>query len=263
MLNKLEKAICILSSIAIRKEASDVSEMVSQALFGDLMHIVKRQNNWCFIELEFDSYEGWIDGRAFAQLTETEYNNLKTTKPFIIDKPYCKATVLNNQSFVYLSLGSSIYNLDGNVFKVAGNTYIFEQIPETNEKLTQRQLVISVAYNFLNTPYLWGGRTIMGIDCSGLVQLAFKVASISMKRDAFQQAEQGSIIEFIGEAIPGDILFFENTEGRIIHTGILLAQNKIIHASGCVRIDSIDHEGIYNHEKKAYTHKLKLIKRVI
>jgi gamma-D-glutamyl-L-lysine dipeptidyl-peptidase len=115
----------------------------------------------------------------------------------------------------------------------------------------------------LNSPYLWGGKTPFGIDCSGFTQMAYKLAGIKLRRDAWQQAEQGHTINLLEETEPGDLAFFDNDEGNIVHVGIILRDHKIIHAAGKVRIDSIDHYGINNKELKKYTHKLRLIKRMV
>ena len=123
--------------------------------------------------------------------------------------------------------------------------------------------LIVTALFFQNAPYLWGGRTLFGIDCSGFSQIVFKLNGIKLNRDAWQQAEQGAVVDFLPEAKSGDLAFFDNAEGRIIHVGIMLGTNKIIHASGKVRVDTIDNQGIYNAEMGRYTHKLRIIKRFI
>jgi cell wall-associated NlpC family hydrolase len=122
--------------------------------------------------------------------------------------------------------------------------------------------IISTAYSYLGCPYLWGGRSPFGIDCSGLTQMVFKMVNKLLPRDAWQQAlHEGEFIDLIAEAQAGDVAFFDNEEGNIIHVGILTGEGTIIHASGEVRIDSIDHQGIYNQQAKKYTHKLRIIKR--
>ena len=123
--------------------------------------------------------------------------------------------------------------------------------------------MIKNAFYFLNSPYLWGGRTPFGIDCSGFVQIAARLSGISLPRDTQEQAEEGEIINLISEAKPGDLAFFDNIDGRIIHVGIILENGQIIHASGKVRIDTIDHQGIFNEESKKYSHQLRVIKRII
>jgi cell wall-associated NlpC family hydrolase len=259
----MEKAICLLSAVALRKEASDASEMVSQLLFGELCNIIEQQNNWYFIESEHDKYKGWINAKALGILTEIEYDSYLKTEPYIIHKSYCEASVLSKQGSLLLTMGSLIYHLDERIFSMAGNTYSFNNVPEKMPKANSRQIILDSALQFLNTPYLWGGRSIMGIDCSGLVQIVCRIAGINMLRDASQQATQGSTIEKLIDATPGDILFFDNPEGKIIHTGILLKKNQIIHASGAVRIDMIDETGIFNTDRNIYTHQLSMIKSVV
>ncbi|NNF02016.1 MAG: C40 family peptidase, partial [Bacteroidia bacterium] len=125
------------------------------------------------------------------------------------------------------------------------------------------QTVIEAALRFLGSPYLWGGKTVYGCDCSGFVQVIYKLAGIKLKRDSHEQAEEGSHISLLEEASQGDLAFFDNKEGKIMHVGILLNDDKIIHASGKVRIDRIDHHGIFNDDLKTYSHNLRLIRRVI
>ena len=116
---------------------------------------------------------------------------------------------------------------------------------------------------YLNAPYLWGGKTPFGIDCSGFTQMVYKLNGFALPRDAYQQAEIGETLSFVEEAEPGDLAFFDDDEGNIIHVGMVLEQGTIIHASGKVRIDALDHQGIYNKELKNYSHKLRLIKKII
>ena len=123
--------------------------------------------------------------------------------------------------------------------------------------------LINTAYMYLNAPYLWGGKTLFGIDCSGFTQMVYKLNGYKLLRDASQQASQGEVLSFIEESEPGDLAFFDNEEGKIIHVGIMLENNYIIHASGKVRIDRLDHLGIYNAELNRHTHRLRVIKKII
>jgi len=116
---------------------------------------------------------------------------------------------------------------------------------------------------YLHAPYVWGGRSPFGIDCSGFTQMAYKIAGIQLLRDASQQATQGETISFISDARPGDLLFFDDEEGFITHTGILMPDSRVIHASGRVRVDKVDHQGIFDQESGKYTHKLRLIKKIL
>ena len=148
-------------------------------------------------------------------------------------------------------------------FYIGEEKYVFEGQISNNNETPNRKVILENAMMYLNSPYLWGGRSPFGIDCSGFVQMVFKAVGVKLLRDASQQATQGETISFLSEAQQGDIVFFDNEEQQIIHVGILLGNNKIIHASGKVRIDIIDHEGIYNVDTKKYTHKLRLIKKLV
>ena len=129
-------------------------------------------------------------------------------------------------------------------------------------------LLQSIQESFLGAPYLWGGRTPWGVDCSGLVQMIFILMGIYLPRDAAQQAEEGDVVDLLDLSEPGDLVFFDNDEGRIVHVGVVLTRNdeddlRVAHASGRVRIDRLDQQGIYNAEEGRYTHKLRLVRRVL
>jgi cell wall-associated NlpC family hydrolase len=163
---------------------------------------------------------------------------------------------------VILCKGSVLPQLRKNRFSIGGQEYLFESETQVIPDSPQPDNIIRTAMEYLNTPYLWGGRSPFGIDCSGFTQIVFRICGIPLKRDAVLQAQHGEMISFINEALPGDLAFFENSVGNITHTGILTGSGKIIHASGRVRIDSVDHHGIYDSETDRYTHTLRVIKRI-
>jgi cell wall-associated NlpC family hydrolase len=150
-------------------------------------------------------------------------------------------------------------------FQLAGRKYSLDGgdlvSPGLEEDL--RAYIAARAIQYLNAPYLWGGKSIFGIDCSGFVQTICKMAGIRLERDAARQALQGTLVSFSAEARQGDLAFFDNHEGRIVHSGIILEGGRIIHASGRVRIDKLDHHGIFCQETGKYTHQLRLIRSVL
>jgi hypothetical protein len=250
--------ICNLGIVPIRSEASDKSEMVSQLLFGDTFKITESTPKWTKIVTTFDEYEGWIDTKQFQKITENQY--------LILEK---SETVLNGELIDFISydsnqlmpipLGSSLHFLDVN--EINTSNFQFEGLKECGIKAKDN--ILKTAYLYLNAPYLWGGKTPFGIDCSGFTQMVYKLNGYKLSRDASQQAIQGEALSFIEESEPGDLAFFDNDEGNIIHVGIMMENNYIIHASGKVRIDRIDHLGIYNVDTGRHTHKLRVIKKVI
>ena len=242
--------ITLIPIIPLRAEPSSKSEMVSQLLFGEKYKVLHTQPNWIKIETMEDNYIGWINDTQLNLIDELNLQNL--SNPIVIDTfPFLK--ILANNKAMYISPGSIVYG--NNNFKC--NEIVFEyDYQKTNYQFEE------VIDQYLNTPYLWGGKSPWGIDCSGFTQMVFKQMNILLKRDAFQQAEQGEALAFLTEAQLGDLAFFENEDGKIIHVGILLNNETIIHASGKVRIDNIDNYGIFNKEINKYSHKLRFIKRI-
>lgn len=251
--------ICQLACIPIRKEDSDRSEMTSQLLFGETVDILEKTDKWLMIRCHHDQYEGWVDKKQIQALEAIDLRSIKTsTAPLLI---------VRNQDggFSFLPAGSQL-RIEGENSILCGNKS-FECSKDDLTNATAPAEIALGALMFLDTPYLWGGRTLMGIDCSGFTQLIYKMAGKQLPRDAYQQAEVGELIAFIDEAQTGDLAFFDNAEGKITHVGIVINQQKsgektIIHASGKVRMDRLDHQGIYNIELGAYSHQLRFIRRL-
>jgi len=255
-------AICNLAQVPVRLEPSDKSEMVTQILFGETFSILEERGNWLLISIHLDNYEGWID-RKQAQITGDvfigHYNHFP--KHVVTDRiAICSA--INDGTKMMLGKGCRLPDF------VSGNFHLGEKVYFTQAKIKaiprkfNAAKVASMALDYLNTPYLWGGRSIMGIDCSGLVQIVYHICGLDLPRDAAQQTPFGKVIDFIDEAMPGDLAFFDNPSGEIIHVGIIIGPGKIIHASGRVKIDKIDHNGIYNLDNGKYSHSLRIIKRM-
>lgn len=253
--------ICILSIVPVRAEPNDRAEMTTQLLFGDLVVKTMEYNNWIKIRIVSDNYEGWIDSKQYLPIDEQEFNRLgKANQEHALDLVNLVSSRKDNKVIPIL-LGSSLPGISDGSFSIGGDIYKYEG---TLSGLTPtKQHLIENAMLYLNAPYLWGGKSPFGIDCSGFTQMAYRVSGLNLSRDAVDQAKQGETLNLLSEASEGDLLFFDNEEEEIIHVGILLSESKIIHASGKVRIDQIDHHGIFNNEQKKYTHKLRLIKRII
>ncbi len=254
--------VCELGIIPVRISDTETSEMINQLLFGDLVKIHEENGSWLFIESVHDNYQGWIDKQMISLINESEFTRLQSSDLKHINK--ITSTVLrNNTDKVNIFFGSSIRGLENESFIIGNNTYHVNSEDIYIQETDSASSLLSLAKEFLFSPYLWGGRSPGGIDCSGFVQVLFSIIGISLYRDSGQQANQGKAVDFIEEASPGDLVFFDNDEGRIIHVGLLINNKLVIHASGHVRIDTIDHHGIYRQEEKKYSHKLRLIKRLL
>lgn len=250
--------IIILPLVPLRKTAAESSEMVSQLLYGETIKILEQQNNWLFICNLADNYEGWIDKKMHKTLTKKQFEFINNTENHIVVTPTQSCKIENSNQSILLPAGSLIRR-NTDVENIEELNLI---INESKEGLITPASIIDIAKQYLNAPYLWGGKSIFGIDCSGLVQLVHSIAGISLPRDASQQVEYGQTIDFLEEACEGDLAFFENDEAKIIHVGILLDKSNIIHASGWVKIEKIDIHGIISNSTNEYTHKLRVIKRL-
>jgi hypothetical protein len=250
--------ICNLAIIPLRIEPSDRSEIVSQVLFGEHFEILEQQKQWAKIKLQFDEYEGWVDSKQFQIISEADYQQL-SSDAIILNSDLIEYITGPNNLLIPIPLGASLSFLSHN--EINTQNYDFEGLKISGQK--PKSNLINTAFMYLNAPYLWGGKTPFGIDCSGFTQMVYKLNGYRLLRDASQQATQGEALSFIEESEPGDLAFFDNEEGNIIHVGIIMDDNYIIHASGKVRIDRLDHLGIYNAEINKHTHKLRVIKKII
>ncbi|WP_332737432.1 C40 family peptidase [Flavihumibacter sp.] len=246
--------IPVVAVCPVRAAADHRSEMTSQLLLGEQVHILDEINKeWLFIRSIHDGYEGWCQKIQLASLTDDS----------VSIKGYFSGTAgvanVNGQPMPVF-LGTPVYEATING---GGYSISFEGLSITPSGADIRTILYQHALEYLNTSYLWGGRTTAGIDCSGFAQMVYRHAGIHLLRDAYLQATEGMSVGFLQEAKCGDLAFFEEDDGRITHVGILLNDHEIIHASGKVRIDSIDHAGIINRDTGKRTHQLRIIKRYL
>lgn len=255
--------ICNLSIVPCRRDPSDRSEMVTQLLFGEHFRVLETQGSWCKIKTAYDDYECWIDKKQYLPIEQPTYDILESTETFVSNELIQIVTDSKKGQIFPIVIASSLPNFDNGECAVENSMYTYDGAYINGYLPFTKNGIIEIALMYLNTPYLWGGKTPFGIDCSGFTQMVYKLNGIKIKRDAYQQAEQGETLSFVEEAEPGDLAFFDNEEGHIVHVGIVMDDNKIIHASGKVRIDGFDHQGIFNTEKGNYSHRLRLLKRVV
>jgi hypothetical protein len=260
----MDYAACILSVVPVRLEPSHKSELINQILFGDTCEILETSGDWVFCRLAYDDYQGWVEKKQLMIIDEKEYIRLNSGMLHISTEHLSIVTDQHSSDPYWIVAGSLIpepvkkeFHIFHRYFRQEGTSKPFEANSISGAD------IYNTAMSFLHSPYLWGGKTFLGFDCSGFTQVVYRLNGIRLLRDAYQQATQGEDVSFLSDAVAGDLLFFDNDLGKIIHAGIYLGESHIIHASGKVRVDKIDHQGIFNFETNKYTHSLRLIRRIL
>jgi gamma-D-glutamyl-L-lysine dipeptidyl-peptidase len=255
----MNTVINLLSVVPMRREAAHRSEQVSQLLFGEYAEILEEAGDFVLVKSLYDNYEGWVQTNQLSVV-----DDVFTTDTYVGD--WCQE-VLVGRKRVRAPMCSPVYETQGKGITVGGTEIHYLQANagsfwNTGENKVNKGNLRLVYEKFVNTPYLWGGKSVFGIDCSGFAQQVYKVFGVKLLRDAYLQAEQGTGVQSIEETRLGDLAFFHNEKGRVTHVGIMLDEKQIVHASGRVRVDTIDKDGILNMETGKRTHQLHSIRRI-
>ncbi|MEM8527834.1 MAG: C40 family peptidase [Bacteroidota bacterium] len=258
----MKYGICPFSVVPLRASAVDTSEICTQLLFGELAEVLqKKGKQWLKVRCQHDNAIGWIHTNQLHPVTESEFELYSTDFAYCLD---LVQPVMANEHFIPITIGARLPLFDGMKLQLEGDTFKFSgQAVYPKDMKPSAELLEKLARRYLYAPFLHGGRSPFGIDSSGLVQLLFSMLGIKLPREAGQQVSFGTPIDFVEQAVEGDLAFFENRTGRIVHVGILLPNMQIIHADDCVRIDRLDHFGIFNESLNRYTYKLRVIRRIL
>ena len=255
------KGICRLSVVQVRASSSDKAEVVTQLLFGDHYTItgISDDGNWYRVQIYYDKYEGWIDAKQHTDISEAYFEQINNA-----DYKVCTditSTILYKKHHTNIVIGSILPISTNELFKIEEQLAFNGEAKSLGSK-RDSDFLKQTALKYLNAPYQWGGRSPFGIDCSGFTQNVFRICGYDLQRDAWQQEKSGQKVE-LEEAQLGDLAFFKNKENNIVHVGIILEDNHIIHASGKVRIDSLTKDGIINVDTSKLSHTLVGIKRLL
>lgn len=268
VLNKMDTTsnkygVVLQPLVAARLSASERSEMVTQYLFGDILLVEKEDSEFYFVTSLYDNYSGWVCKGSIHLVGDVSLLELKTT--YMSTAQLADVFNLSDRSIIRLPLGSRLigYNELNGRFGINGCEYQIHPSFVVNTQPASLEGILETAFSFKNAPYLWGGKTTLGIDCSGFVQQVYAIHGFELPRDARQQVEVGSAVDTLADAKQGDLLFFSSTvSSDISHVGLFLDSNRVIHASINVHVDSLDDVGIINKTTGSHSHLLKAIRRL-
>lgn len=266
----------------VRENPSEAAEQATQLLFGEVCEVIERRPSWIKVRNILDGQVGWVSS---SMLTRTDSHSSlsvprypQTDSRAVITAPMAYATPMDGGTALLLTLGTRLPNYDNGVFEVLGKQYridpscvsigaaALQEGADNPQRNDMHSAIVAIAQSLLNTPYLWGGKNVMGLDCSGFTQVVYAAMGINLLRNAREQITQGELVPSLAEVQPGDLAFFDHQDRdpkatRITHVGLLLSPTEIIHCSGGrVHIDRIDANGIYL-PSGTMTHHLVQIKR--
>lgn len=256
-----EKGIARASIVPVRSEGSDKAEIVTQLLFGDHYTVVRVSDNnkWLQIQINYDGYKGWIDSKQHHRISDEYFEQINNS-----DYKICTditTNILFNKHQTNIVIGSILPISTNEIFKIEEQLAFNGESKSLSAK-RDIEFLKQIAFKYLNAPYLWGGRSPFGIDCSGFTQAVYRICGYNIPRDSSEQVKKGELIDYV-EKNTGDLAFFSNEKKKIVHVGIILENDEIIHASGKVRIDCLKSDGIYHIDGQLKTHRLHSIRRII
>jgi hypothetical protein len=248
--------VCLLPVLPVRKKPDETAEMITQVLFGETVRISDQAGDWYHIVTDFDNYPGWISSNMITFLTEDEFVQYQLQKKAVLVQPV--GCYMLNQRQAWLPAGSEIIRGLQPLYSIKTSNRLNDKpLPSTSVNIA------TIAGQFYGAPYLWGGRTCFGIDCSGFVQMVYKCCGINLPRDTGEQIHAGTPVINNTSFLPGDVMFFGKNDKKLSHVGIYLGDGMVIHASGTVRTDKVNETGIYSTAGKQYSHSYLSTRRII
>jgi len=254
-------AIGRFTAAALRAKSRETSELLSQVLFGEPLRILQLGKTWSRVQCAEDGFEGYIRTHHLLPVDELTFLQQKNNPAFALE---LFSPIFGEHHGMQLTLGSRLPGFDGMHLHLGNRSYTYSgQAVMSQDIQTEPELMLKIARRLLHVPHLTGGRTPVGIDAPGFIQLVSRIVNLNLPRTAEAQVQCGRQVDFIVQSQAGDLAFFDDSRGNINHVGLLLPDSRIIHVYDRVRIDAIDHYGIFNYELRKYTHRLRVVKRLL
>lgn len=248
------------TAAAIRTQARDRSELASQLLLGEPVEILDSGRAFCRIRCSDDDFEGYVRSDQLHRVDELAYRHQRDNPAFALD---LFASLLGERHGLPISFGGRLGEYDGLRLRHADQHYTYSgQAALSADLRTDAELLLRFARRWLYVPQLVGGRTPSGVGAAALVQLVARLVNLRLPRTAGAMSHHGRPVDFVVQCQPADLAFFDGPRGQIDHVGLLLPESRILHVDGCVRVDAVDHYGIFNYELGRYTHRLRIVKRL-
>ena len=275
----VEYVIANATVVPVRENPSEGAEQLTQLLFGEVCEVLDRLPRWTKIRSTLDGQEGWVDFKMVSPASSLIASSPHRLEA-IVAAPMAAATPMDGGADLLLTLGTRLPNYSHGTFEVLGQQYLIDPTcvnittaqqstgeADLQQSDLQRSDLVTIAQSLLNAPYLWGGKNLMGIDCSGFTQVVYAAMGVNLLRNAREQITQGEVVSSLSDVQPGDLAFFDHADRdpkatNISHVGLMLSPTEIIHCSGCVHIDTIDEQGIHLPDG-TLTHHLVQIKRYL
>lgn len=248
----VEYAVAHATITPVREEPSEAAEQATQLLFGEVCEIIDRLPSWTKIRSTVDGQVGWVSRWMLTSIPSPIAN--RPSPIAVVVTPMATVTPADGGAPLSLTLGTRLPHYADGTFEVLGKQYLIDTTCvniTTGATDLQRSELVKIAKSLLNTSYLWGGKNMMGLDCSGFTQVVYAAMGINILRNAREQITQGEVVPSLSDVLPGDLAFFNHADRNpeatnITHVGLLLSPTEIIHcAGGCVHIDRITSDGIY------------------
>jgi gamma-D-glutamyl-L-lysine dipeptidyl-peptidase len=257
----LDYGVSRLALVAVRTAPHSDAKQITELLFGDHYEVFKKaESDWVYIKIHFDGSEGWIETEQHHSISQEYFDQINHANFKITTDLTCN--ILFKKSPITILLGSIVPISNSELFKME-EQFAFNGEAKSLGQKREAEFLITTAMKYLNAPHFPGGKSPFGIDAAGLVQMVFKIAGYTLPHAVSNQLTEGKTVKSLHEAMPGDLAFFSRKEGDVSHVGIVLSDEKIIHAFGRVRVDHLMEEGIMRADSRIYTHYLKEIRRIV